>query len=97
MKRIPGRQELERASPDELVQKQWERRDYLGVHPQKQEGYSYVGLHVPAGRLQADDMDELARVADTYGSGEVKITVEQNVIIRMFPTQDLRPCFKSLY
>ncbi|XP_055815821.1 ferredoxin--nitrite reductase, chloroplastic-like [Solanum dulcamara] len=76
-----AQQELERASPEDLVQKQWERRDYLGVHPQKQEGYSFIGLHVPVGRVQADDMDDLARLADEYGSGELRLTVEQNIII----------------
>ncbi|KAG9152103.1 hypothetical protein Leryth_017660 [Lithospermum erythrorhizon] len=80
VKRMP-RQELERASFEDLVQKQWERRDYLGVHPQKQEGYSFVGLHIPVGRLQADEMDELARLAEEYGSGELRLTVEQNIII----------------
>ncbi|OIT07237.1 PREDICTED: ferredoxin--nitrite reductase, chloroplastic-like [Nicotiana attenuata] len=79
-KRMP-QQQLERASPEDLVQKQWERRDYLGVHPQKQEGYSFIGLHIPVGRVQADDMDELARLADEYGSGEIRLTVEQNIII----------------
>ncbi|KAF6162546.1 hypothetical protein GIB67_003092 [Kingdonia uniflora] len=80
VKRMPNK-ELERSSNEDLVQKQWERRDYLGVHPQKQSGYSFVGLHVPVGRLQADDMDELARLADDYGSGELRLTVEQNIII----------------
>ncbi|KAK9096930.1 hypothetical protein Sjap_022427 [Stephania japonica] len=79
-KRMPGAN-LERAAEEELVQKQWERRDYIGVHPQKQEGYSFIGLHVPVGRVQADDMDELARLADDYGSGELRLTVEQNIII----------------
>lgn len=74
-------QVLERASAEELVQKQWERREYLGVHPQKQEGLSFVGLHIPVGRLQADDMEDLARIADEYGSGELRLTVEQNIII----------------
>ncbi|KAF5751209.1 ferredoxin--nitrite reductase chloroplastic [Tripterygium wilfordii] len=80
VKRMPG-QVLERASAEDMIQKQWERRDYLGVHPQKQEGFSYVGLHIPVGRVQADDMDELARLADVYGSGELRLTVEQNIII----------------
>lgn len=79
-KRMPQK-ELERASDEDLVQKQWERRDYLGVHPQKQEGLSYIGINIPVGRVQADDMDELARLADMYGSGELRLTVEQNIII----------------
>lgn len=72
---------LERAAPDDLIDKKWQRRDYLGVHPQKQEGMSYVGLHVPVGRVQAADMFELARLADEYGSGELRLTVEQNIVI----------------
>ncbi|KAL5541085.1 hypothetical protein UlMin_043371 [Ulmus minor] len=80
VKRMPG-VELERAAPEDLIAKQWERRDYLGIHPQKQEGLSYVGLHIPVGRVQADDMDELAYLADEYGTGELRLTVEQNIII----------------
>ncbi|CAL1389280.1 unnamed protein product [Linum trigynum] len=79
-KRMPNR-ELERSSPEELVEKKWERRDYLGVHPQKQQGLSYIGLHIPVGRLQADEMDSLARLADEYGTGELRLTVEQNIVI----------------
>lgn len=79
-KRMPE-QKLERASLEDLIQKQWKRRDYLGVQSQKQEGFSYVGLHIPVGRVQADEMDELAHLAETYGSGELRLTVEQNIII----------------
>ncbi|MCA2940096.1 MAG: ferredoxin--nitrite reductase [Microcystis sp. M113S1] len=59
----------------------WEKRDHLGVFPQKQEGLSYIGLCIPVGRLFADDMLDLARIAEVYGSGELRLTVEQNVII----------------
>ncbi|KAM7482504.1 hypothetical protein LguiB_007087 [Lonicera macranthoides] len=87
-KRMPS-QELERESCEDLVDKQWERRDYLGVHPQKQEGLSFVGLHIPVGRVQANDMDELANLADKYGSGELRLTVEQNIIIPNIKNSDL--------
>lgn len=58
-----------------------EKRDHLGVHPQKQDGYSYIGIHIPAGRLDAEGMFEIARLADVYGNGEIRATVEQNFII----------------
>lgn len=93
-KRMPGKQ-LERASQEELVQKQWERRDYLGVHPQKQEGLSYVGIHIPVGRVQADEMDELARLADEYGTGELRLTVEQNIIIPNVENSKLEALLKE--
>ncbi|MBR8831040.1 MAG: Sulfite reductase [ferredoxin] [Chroococcopsis gigantea SAG 12.99] len=66
------------ADKDEL---DWDKRDHIGVYPQKQPGMSYVGLHIPVGRLYAEDMFALARIAETYGSGEIRLTVEQNVII----------------
>ena len=66
------------APKDEITQ---DKKDHLGVHPQKQEGYSYIGLHVPMGRLSAEPMFELARLAEVYGNGEIRLTVEQNAII----------------
>ncbi|MCC0178809.1 ferredoxin--nitrite reductase [Waterburya agarophytonicola K14] len=66
------------AEKDEITQ---DKKDHLGIHPQKQEGYSYVGLHVPMGRLNAESMFELARLAEVYGNGEIRLTVEQNAII----------------
>lgn len=66
------------AAKDEI---DWEKRDHIGVYPQKQAGLNFVGLHIPVGRLYAADMFELARLAEVYGSGELRLTVEQNVII----------------
>jgi ferredoxin-nitrite reductase len=74
---------LQTAAPtDEIL---WDKRDHIGVHAQKQPGLNYVGLHVPVGRLFAQDMFDLARIADVYGSGEIRLTVEQNVIIPNVP------------
>jgi ferredoxin-nitrite reductase len=56
-------------------------RDGLGVHAQKQQGLHWVGLHVPTGRLDAAAMLELARLARTYGSGELRLTEAQNALI----------------
>lgn len=53
-----------RACPQAHHEGRWERRDVLGVHDQKQPGMCWVGACVPAGRLQADDFDELARIAE---------------------------------
>ena len=66
------------AARDEI---DWEKRDHIGVYKQKQPGLNYVGLHIPVGRLYAGDMFEIARLASVYGSGEIRLTVEENVII----------------
>jgi ferredoxin-nitrite reductase len=74
---------LQTAAPEDEIQ--WDKRDHIGIHPQQQAGLSYFGLHVPIGRLYADDMFELARIADVYGSGEIRLTVEQNLILPNVP------------
>ncbi len=74
---------LAKAAEEDAVN--WDKRDHLGIYPQKQAGLNYVGLHVPAGRMWADDFFELARLADVYGSSELRLTVEQNVIIINVP------------
>ncbi len=66
------------AAKDEI---EWEKRDHIGVHPQKQAGLNYVGLQIPVGRMYASDMYEFARLADIYGNGDMRLTVEQNLII----------------
>ena len=60
---------------------EWEKRDHIGVHKQKQAGMNYVGLQIPVGRMYAADMYEFARVADTYGNSDMRLTVEQNLLI----------------
>lgn len=74
------------AEKDEI---DWEKRDHIGVYPQKQPGLNYVGLHVPIGRLYAQDMFDLARIAEVYGSGEIRLTVEQNILIPHIPDSRL--------
>jgi ferredoxin-nitrite reductase len=74
------------AEKDEII---WDKRDHIGVYSQKQAGLNYVGLLVPVGRLYADDMFEFARLAEVYGNGEIRLTVEQNVIIPNIPDSRL--------
>mmetsp|Transcript_6569 Transcript_6569/g.12421 ORF Transcript_6569/g.12421 Transcript_6569/m.12421 type:complete len:620 (+) Transcript_6569:143-2002(+) len=63
----------------------FERRELLGVHKQPQEGKSRVGVLVPTGRLSAKECRQIADLADAYSGGEVRMTVEQNLI---FPNVD---------
>lgn len=67
----------------------WDKRDHIGVHVQQQPGLNFVGMHVPVGRLYANDMFEFARMAEVYGSGEIRLTVEQNVLIPNIPDSRL--------
>ena len=81
-----GKSLLPAAAKDEI---NWEKRDHLGIYKQKQAGFNYAGLNIPVGRLSAHDMSEIARLAEVYGSGEIRFTVEQNVIIPNIPDSSL--------
>lgn len=59
--------------------------DHVGIFRQRQPGLSYVGLQTPVGRLTADQLLDLARVAERYGRGEVRFTPSQNVLIPHVP------------
>ena len=87
-----GRKLLPSVPDDEI---NWDKRDHIGVHRQKQPGLNYAGLHIPVGRLQAQDLFELARLAEVYGNGELRLTVEQNVIIPNIPDSRLSAFLKE--
>lgn len=58
-----------------------DRAGHVGVHPQCQPGLNYIGVSVPVGRLPVQQMLALADVAERFGSGELRLTVWQNLLI----------------
>jgi ferredoxin-nitrite reductase len=58
-----------------------DRAGHIGVHSQLQPELNYIGVSVPVGRLPVLQMRALAQIADEYGSGELRLTVWQNVLI----------------
>jgi sulfite reductase (ferredoxin) len=60
-------------------------RDHIGIHPQKQSGYSYVGATVLRGRITADQMDAAASLAEQFANGELRTTNMQNLLIVNVP------------
>jgi ferredoxin-nitrite reductase len=78
----------------------FERRDLLGVHPQKQTGKVRVGILVPTGRLSPNECRQLADLAEKYSGGELRLTVEQNVLLPNVYEADVddmlaEPCLKG--
>ena len=54
---------------------------HVGVFQQKQPGLNWVGVAIPVGQITPRQMLRLTELADLYGSGEVRLTVWQNLII----------------
>ena len=65
------------------------RTDHLGVQPQGQDGLHSVGLCVPTGRIESRHLSEMADLADRYGTGEIRLTTDQNAIIVNVPEAKL--------
>jgi ferredoxin-nitrite reductase len=63
----------------------WNASYFDGVHPQNTPGLNYVGLNVPVGRTNSDELDQLADLADKYGDGTLRATVSQNLILTGVP------------
>ncbi len=61
--------------------------DHIGVTPQGDGEHAAVGFTVPVGRLQADQLRELGRLAREYGTrdGELRLTHQQNALIPFVP------------
>src|SRR5262249_59830866 len=57
------------------------RTAHLGVHAQKQPERNWIGVVLPVGKMTADQMRGLARVARNLGDGDIRLTVWQNLII----------------
>jgi ferredoxin-nitrite reductase len=66
-----------------------DRAGHIGVHAQSQPGLHYIGVSVPVGRLPVDQMLALANIAETCGTGQLRLTVWQNLIIPNIPTAKL--------
>ena len=70
-------------------------RDHVGVHAQRDGNY-YVGFAPTVGRMSADLLDVIAGLAAKYGSGRVRTTTEQKMVILDVPGEHTDELVKEL-
>src|SRR5207249_4681178 len=81
--------------------------DHLGINPQKHSPHQdgpplyFVGLLVPVGRITTAQMRGVADLTERYGTGDVRVTVGQNLVIPNVPDTRLgalmdEPLFQEL-
>ncbi|MBD2898504.1 Sulfite reductase [ferredoxin] [Actinomadura sp. RB99] len=63
------------------------QRDHVGVHPQK-DGDFYVGFAPRVGRVNGELLGVIGELADRYGSGRVRTTIEQKMVILDVPEEN---------
>ncbi|MFD8804457.1 nitrite/sulfite reductase [Streptomyces sp. NPDC059597] len=68
---------LDGPAPEQPVER-W--RDHVGVHRQR-DGLFYVGFAPRVGRVDGATLAKIAGIAEEHGSGRVRTTVEQKMIV----------------
>ena len=66
------------------------------VMPQRQKGYSVVLIKVPQGDISDDQFPLLAKIADRYSLGKVRLTQQQNVALRWVSDEALYELWNDL-
>jgi sulfite reductase beta subunit-like hemoprotein len=66
------------------------------VSAQKQPGYCHVTVRLPLGDFTAGQMRVLADLAEAYGDGSMRLTIDQNVLYRWVRTESVAPFYQRL-
>ena len=61
------------------------KHGHIGVYRQKQKARNYIGAVIPVGVMSSRQMRRLADMAANYGSGQVRLTPWQNLLIPDIP------------
>ena len=87
---VPGAVRLE-ILPDAYVR--WTKHN---VGRQRQAGYAHVTVRLLMGDFTAGQAQVLADLADAYGDGTVRLTIEQNVVFRWVKVDAIEPFYRRL-
>ena len=67
------------------------------VYHQAQSGYSAITLHLPLGDFTAQQGFQLADIARRYVGDNIRLSVEQNIVLRWVADADLPAIFRELH
>lgn len=73
-----------------------DKHGHIGVHRQKQAAMNYVGVVCPVGRLTSDRLRGLADIAARFGSGTLRLTVWQNLLLSDIPDAALDDALRAI-
>ncbi len=91
------KQPLRKVPSDRFIQPNHiDRWAHVDVHSQKQPGLCYVGVVLPVGRVTSRQCRELAKIASRFGSGSIRLTVWQNLIITDIANADIEAVQRSI-
>ncbi|MBV8791362.1 MAG: NirA family protein, partial [Pseudolabrys sp.] len=67
----------------------FDRLAHIGVHTQKQPGLNWIGVVFPVGKMSAAQMRGLAKIAQDFGDGDIRLTVWQNLLLSGVPDEKI--------
>jgi ferredoxin-nitrite reductase len=76
----------------EMASPRDQESDHMGIHPQKQAGFFWVGINFAGGRLRSGVLADVGRLATKYcapGMDRIRLTNKQNLIIPFVPEASL--------
>jgi len=66
------------------------------IYSQRQKGYSVVTISLPLGDISSHQGRKLAHIAHKYVGDAMRLTVEQNIVLRWVSNKDLPELYKEL-
>ena len=73
-----------------------DRLAHVGVHSQVQSDRKYLGVVLPVGRITCEQARGLSQIAETLGTGELRLTVWQNVLIPNIRSNDVEQAIREI-
>jgi ferredoxin-nitrite reductase len=61
----------------------------LGIHPQRQSDFSYIGIALPLGKVESKQLRNLADLAQNLGGSTLRLTPWQNLLICDIPNSQV--------
>ncbi len=72
------------------------RHGHIGVHPQAQPGYKYIGVALRLGKMSPEQMRGIGRIAMKYGNNDVRLTVWQNLLVPHIRDEDVDTVIREI-
>ncbi len=88
--------EHEPAAPGGASSDEYEYWKKTSVSPQRQAGYSIVDMRLPLGDMTPDQMRRLAALTRTFSNGHLRVTIEQDMVLRWIRDEDLPSLYQEL-
>jgi sulfite reductase (NADPH) hemoprotein beta-component len=77
--------------PEEQLR--WQQRN---IRPQRQRGYVTATVSLPLGDITAEQFRIVGDLATAYGDGTVRVTIDQDLILRWIPVEAVQPLYQRL-